>query len=514
MAKFLGQAGLNQLVKLENAKLLEKADKTSTYTKGEVNNSFILKASPRNQVLKAGYRYFNVANIIIRDTPDEILIKTKVKFISSNHMPTVKIDGYAYGQQSPISLELGWYIYANKLGYCGVVSMGAWKPIVKLCSYTENGTKYVAIALIGDIYYPQFSVEFYDAWGNDYSEGWNIIAKLSSAAGTIVPTTDLTSVPYKSTFKTTINGKYFDGLNGITLTQADVGLGSVNNTGDSYKNVLSATKLTTPRTISLSGDATGSVSFSGSSNVTIPVVVGNDTHSHGWVNITGKPSSFPATAHSHHDLYYTESEVNTKLGGKENVFTKGTAFNKNYGTVAGTTVQGNDARLSNSRPANGGNADTVGGKSVTTLFGTHHLPVWGEVSGKPTTFTPSTHSHSWSTVTSKPTTFPPATHNHDTVYVKKTDLATEQRKDYTVTLATTGWVASGGQYKQEEVVSGVVSTDLLLAGIVLSGSVATKEVQNEIWGRMEPPNSLTGKVAFTITEKPTIALTVNISKWG
>lgn len=37
---------------------------------------------------------------------------------------------------------------------------------------------------------------------------------------------------------------------------------------------------------------------------------------------------------------------------------------------------------------------------------------WDELTGKPTTFPPSTHSHPWSEVTSKPTVFPPETHSH------------------------------------------------------------------------------------------------------
>lgn len=45
-------------------------------------------------------------------------------------------------------------------------------------------------------------------------------------------------------------------------------------------NAVSASKLQTARTISLSGDATGSASFDGSANADIPVTVGNDSHSH------------------------------------------------------------------------------------------------------------------------------------------------------------------------------------------------------------------------------------------
>lgn len=59
----------------------------------------------------------------------------------------------------------------------------------------------------------------------------------------------------------------------VSLTASDVGLGSVDNTADAAKNVLSATKLTTARNITLSGDISGSTSFDGSGNITITTVV-------------------------------------------------------------------------------------------------------------------------------------------------------------------------------------------------------------------------------------------------
>ena len=37
---------------------------------------------------------------------------------------------------------------------------------------------------------------------------------------------------------------------------------------------------------------------------------------------------------------------------------------------------------------------------------------WGNVTGKPSTFTPSTHSHAWGDITGKPSTFTPSTHTH------------------------------------------------------------------------------------------------------
>ncbi len=37
------------------------------------------------------------------------------------------------------------------------------------------------------------------------------------------------------------------------------------------------------------------------------------THSHAWGNITGKPSTFSPSAHTHDDRYFTESEINSKI---------------------------------------------------------------------------------------------------------------------------------------------------------------------------------------------------------
>lgn len=61
------------------------------------------------------------------------------------------------------------------------------------------------------------------------------------------------------------------------LTKADVGLANVDNTADSQKSVASAATLTTARTITLDGDASGSTSFDGSANVTINTTVSHAT---------------------------------------------------------------------------------------------------------------------------------------------------------------------------------------------------------------------------------------------
>lgn len=66
-----------------------------------------------------------------------------------------------------------------------------------------------------------------------------------------------------------------DSVNGLTgvvvLNKSHVGLGNADNTADAAKSVLSATKLTTPRTIGVSGITGTAQSFDGSANIVIPI---------------------------------------------------------------------------------------------------------------------------------------------------------------------------------------------------------------------------------------------------
>ena len=61
----------------------------------------------------------------------------------------------------------------------------------------------------------------------------------------------------------------------VTLVKADVGLGNVDNTADASKVVLSASKWTTARTLSIAGDASGSASVDGSANASISITLPN-----------------------------------------------------------------------------------------------------------------------------------------------------------------------------------------------------------------------------------------------
>ncbi len=88
-------------------------------------------------------------------------------------------------------------------------------------------------------------------------------------------------------------------------------------------NAETATKLQTARTIALTGDVTGSVSFDGSANVSINTTVGDDSHNHVISNIDGLQTALDgkaATGHTHTLVNITDA---------------GTAAAKDVGTAAG-----------------------------------------------------------------------------------------------------------------------------------------------------------------------------------
>lgn len=118
-----------------------------------------------------------------------------------------------------------------------------------------------------------------------------------------------------SSAKTYTNTEIAKITNGTTVVPEANHATSANTAASADK----ASQLTTARTISLTGDASGSVSFNGTTDVSITVTVADDSHNHVISNIDGLQSALDGKAsssHNHNDVYYTETEVDTKLAGK------------------------------------------------------------------------------------------------------------------------------------------------------------------------------------------------------
>jgi hypothetical protein len=117
---------------------------------------------------------------------------------------------------------------------------------------------------------------------------------------------------------------------------------------------------TNSRTITVNGDASGSVSINGSADATLTLTVADDSHNHTIANVDG---------------------LQTALNGKEAAFSKNNAFNKNFGTTSGTVAQGNDSRITNGNTAHGwGNHASAGYQAASTAL-TTSTSFSGDVSG-------------------------------------------------------------------------------------------------------------------------------------
>lgn len=214
--------------------------------------------------------------------------------------------------------------------------------------------------------------------------------------------------------------------------------GNVDNTADTNKNVASAKKLSTARTITLSGDASGSVSFDGSQDVSLSVTVKDDSHNHIISNIDGLQSALdgklPSGGTAASATKLANSRTFSITGG---VTASGVSFNgtgnvalnvtsidpsKISGTIplsklpagaleklvvvddqeamyALTTAQvqlGDTVQVGENGPmyrvVDEANLDNATGYKIYTAGSASSVP-WSGVTGKPGTFTPATHTH-------------------------------------------------------------------------------------------------------------------------
>ncbi len=127
----------------------------------------------------------------------------------------------------------------------------------------------------------------------------------------------------------------------------------------------SAKKLSSP--VNING-----VSFDGTKSITVTAQAngGNSTTVNGHTVLSNVPANAVFT------------DTNTTYSASTGLSLSGTAFSVKYGSVAGTACQGNDTRLSNARPANGGTSASCSSASTgLSLSGTAFSVKYGSVAG-------------------------------------------------------------------------------------------------------------------------------------
>jgi hypothetical protein len=140
-----------------------------------------------------------------------------------------------------------------------------------------------------------------------------------------------------------------------------------------------------------------------------------------WTAITGRPSTFAPSAHTHSPSELTAGALPAGVTVPAGQITNGLL--STGVTVSWSSLDGGPATFP---PAAHTQAwSTITGTPPTfpsdwnttinrpaTFTPSPHRHGWAELDNIPATFAPSAHTHPWSEVTAKPTTFPPSAHTH------------------------------------------------------------------------------------------------------
>jgi len=126
-----------------------------------------------------------------------------------------------------------------------------------------------------------------------------------------------------------------------------------------------------------------------------------------WSAITGKPATFPPASHTHDDRYYTETEVDSLLAGKQaagsyaaasHTHTASAITDFSPAALAAVTWSTLTGKPTFSAVATSGAYADLSGKPP--LFD----GAYASLTNVPATFAPAAHNQAWSTITSTPTT--------------------------------------------------------------------------------------------------------------
>ncbi|MCE3075334.1 hypothetical protein [Chryseobacterium gwangjuense] len=175
------------------------------------------------------------------------------------------------------------FINANGLGVTGNLQLNGYNVITEAQRGAANG-----VAPLGTD--SKISSAYLPSYVDDVLEFANLTAfPATGESGKIYVALD-TNLTYRwgGSSYILISSGAVQSVNGqtgiVNLSKTDIGLANADNTSDATKNVLSATKWTTPRTLSYTGDVTGSASVDGSGNVGFAMTLANSGVSAGTYN--------------------------------------------------------------------------------------------------------------------------------------------------------------------------------------------------------------------------------------
>lgn len=187
-----------------------------------------------------------------------------------------------------------------------------------------------------------------------------------------------------------------------------------------------------------------------------------------WAEVTGKPSAFTPSSHSHviADTNGLQAALDAKaaaghghaiadvsglqavldaispayddaaLSGRVTALEEAPA--PYWDDVTGKPTEFTPATHGHSIGDVSGLTTALDGKASTS-----HSHAWTEITGKPTTFAPSAHAHAWDEITSKPTTFAPSAHGHTVAEVSGLQTALDGKQPTTTFKTVNGQAVTG-----------------------------------------------------------------------
>lgn len=249
----------------------------------KISSSSSNTTSPRFQSMRARNTVYGVARGSTTGTPTATILHTGIKWVSGSYMPVLHFTGYAYGLQSPVEFKVGFYIYSDKIGYCGATNMGAWKPEIRLFRETRNNVDYVAVALVGKCYFLGLSVGIQEEMANVSSnidlssDKWSFEFLTTYTTddipeGNTPPHATCCTVPYKQILNNLGNINFkLAGTTQATYTGADTSIDfNIPNATTSASGLMTAAMVT-----KLNGIAEGADNVSVTQTLTSGIEIGS-----------------------------------------------------------------------------------------------------------------------------------------------------------------------------------------------------------------------------------------------
>ncbi len=248
---------------------------------------------------------------------DPILLKNEVAYtINEPNLNKYKIgDGKSKWSALPYAIDNYLSKKTNHYEWIANIKCSTWS---RLC-YVECKTKVTGSAFILSVSATRGNVVYNDTFMIKTHHNKNsLITKLSGSK-------------YGSSVKYRVVS---DGDGNCFVEILDSAKNATNTTSQSIQCVFTdiAAGIITPYT-SFTDGTTISSSFGESSRITTNSnsLQGNLT----WGEITGKPSSYPASSHNHDDRYYTESEMDAQI---QNLISTITSLSNRIKALEGTNV--------------------------------------------------------------------------------------------------------------------------------------------------------------------------------